>query len=89
VLLNTLGKLIKKMLARRLQFDGMAHGMFEPNQFGGVTQRFTEDAGVYLTHIVRSGWAEGMETSVVTFDIAQFFPLLNHEVLLEVICSRV
>jgi retron-type reverse transcriptase len=85
VLLNTLGKLIEKMLARQLQFDGVAHGTFEPNQFGGITQRSTEDAGVYLTHIVRSGWAEGMETSVVAFDIAQFFPSLNHEVLLEVI----
>jgi hypothetical protein len=85
VLLNTLGKLFEKMLAHRLQFDGVAHGTFKPNQFGGVAQRSTEDAGVYLTHIVHSGWVEGLETSIVAFDIAQFFPSLNHEVLLEVI----
>jgi hypothetical protein len=29
VLLNTLGKLVEKMLACRLQFDGVAHGTFE------------------------------------------------------------
>jgi hypothetical protein len=85
VLLNTLGKLIEKMLARRLQFDGVAHGAFEPNQFGGITQHSTEDTGVYLTHLVRAGWAKGLQMSVVTFDIAQFFPSLNHDVLLEII----
>jgi hypothetical protein len=85
VLLNTLGKLVEKMLARRLQFDGVAHGAFEPMQFGGVAQRSTEDAGAYLTHLVCAGWAMGRQTSVVAFDIAQFFPSLNHEVLLRII----
>jgi hypothetical protein len=67
VLLNTLGKLIEKMLSCRLQFDGVAHGAFEPNQFGGIAQHSTEDAGVYLTHLVRAGWAKGLQTSVVAF----------------------
>ena len=85
VLLNTLGKLVKKMLARRLQFDGVAHDVFYPNQFGGVAQRSTEDAGVFLTHLVRAGWAKGLTTSVIAFDIAQFFPSINHSVLLEIV----
>jgi hypothetical protein len=85
VLLNTLGRLIEKMLACRLQFDGVAHDVFHPNQFGGVAQRSTEDAGVYLTHLVRAGWAKGLITSIVAFDIAQFFPSINHSVLLEVV----
>nr|BAB32470.1 Pol-like protein Pol-2 [Tricholoma matsutake] len=85
VLLNTLGKLVEKMLSRRLQFDGVAHEAFEQNQFGGVAQRSTEDAGIYLTHLVRAGWAKGLKTSVVAFDITQFFPSLNHQVLLEII----
>jgi hypothetical protein len=78
VLLNTLGKLVEKMLAHRLQFDSVAHNAFEPNQFGGIAQRSTKDAGIYLTHLVRAGWAKGLQTSVVAFDIAQFFPSLNH-----------
>jgi retron-type reverse transcriptase len=85
VLLNTLGKLLEKMLAHHLQFDGVTHNVFHPNQFGGIAQRSTEDAGVYLTHLVWAGWAQGVQTSVVAFDIAQFFPSLNHLVLLRII----
>ena len=52
VLFNTLGKLIEKMIARQLQFDAVKHGILHPNQLGGVAQRSTEDAGVFLTHLV-------------------------------------
>ena len=38
VLLNTLGKLVEKMLSHRMQYDGVQHGTFQPNQFGGVSQ---------------------------------------------------
>jgi len=36
VLLNMLGKLIEKMVARRLQFDAVKHGILHPNQLDGV-----------------------------------------------------
>ena len=52
VLLNTLGKLIEKMIARRLQFDAVKYSILHPNQLGGVAQRSTEDAGVFLMHLV-------------------------------------
>ena len=76
-----LGKLIEKMIARQLQFDAVKYGILHPNQLGGVAQRSTEDAGVFLMHLVRAGWAKGLKTSVVAFDIAQFFPSLNHSML--------
>ncbi|KDR64939.1 hypothetical protein GALMADRAFT_82500, partial [Galerina marginata CBS 339.88] len=85
VLLNTLGKLIEKMISNRIQFDAVKHDVFHPNQVGGVRQRSTEDAGLYLTHIVRAGWAKGLKTSVLAFDLAQFFPSINHDVLLAVL----
>jgi len=53
----------------------------DPNQLGGVRQRSTTDARVYLTHIIRAGWLRQCHTSVIAFDIAQFFPSLNHEFL--------
>jgi len=31
--------------------------------------------------LVCSGWAKGLKTSVIAFDIAQFFPFLNHSML--------
>jgi len=52
ILLNTLGKLIKKMIARRLQFDAVKYGILHSNQLGDVAQQSTEDAGVFLTHFV-------------------------------------
>jgi hypothetical protein len=54
-------------------------------QFGGIAQHSMEDTGVYLTHLVKAGWAQGLQTSIVAFDIAQLFPSLNHEVLLQII----
>jgi len=34
-----------------------------------------------LTHIIRSGWVKNKTTSILAFDIAQFFPSLNHHLL--------
>ena len=85
VLLNTLGKLIEKMIARQLQFDAVKYGILHPNQLGGVAQRSTEDAGVFLTHLVRAGWAKGLKTSIIAFDIAQFFSSLNHSMLTSIL----
>ncbi|PPQ95966.1 hypothetical protein CVT25_000409 [Psilocybe cyanescens] len=80
VLLNTVGKLIEKMLSNRIQFDGVASDVFHPNQIGGICQQSTEDAGLILMHMVHAGWAKGLKTSIIAFDVAQFFLSLNHEV---------
>ena len=37
-----------------------------------------------LTHLVCAGWVRKLKTSVIAFDIAQFFPSLNHEFLIVV-----
>ena len=41
----------------------------------------TTDIGIVLTHIIHSGWVKNLLTSSLTFDIAQFFPFLNHRIL--------
>jgi len=81
VLLNTLGKLIEKVISHRLQFHLLDNGFLDPNQLGGIRQRSTIDMGMYLTHLIQTGWTKGCHTSVIAFDIAQFFPSLNHEFL--------
>jgi hypothetical protein len=88
VLLNTLGKLIEKMISTCLQFDGVKFELFLPHQFGGIRQRSTEDAGLFLTHLVHAGWAKGLKTSIVAFNVAQFFPSINHEMLLAVMACQ-
>ncbi|CAA7267767.1 unnamed protein product [Cyclocybe aegerita] len=85
ILLITFGKLIEKMIANRIQFDAVKHDIFHPNQLGGIRQRSTEDAGLILTHLVRVGWVKGLQTSALAFDIAQFFPSINHEMFMAVL----
>ena len=34
-----------------------------------------------LTHVIHSGWVKNKTTSILAFDIAQFFPSLNHQLL--------
>jgi len=78
LLLNTLRKLFEKIIANRLQWEAAHFELLHPCQFGGVHQNSTEDRGSYLTHLVRAGWDRGYKTSIVAFDLAQYFPLLNH-----------
>ena len=82
VLLNTLGKLIEKVVAERLQFMVACNDFIHPSQLGGLKFKFTSDTGIALTHIIRSGWAKGKSTSSLAFDISQFFPSLNHRLLI-------
>ena len=82
ILLNTMGKLSEKMMANHLQFEAAKEGILHLCQFGGVRQNSTEDVGIYLTHLVCTGWAKGLKTSVVAFDLTQYFPLLQHRVII-------
>ena len=45
----------------------------------------TTDVGITLTHIVWSGWAKEKSTSSLAFDISQFFPSLNHNLLVHIL----
>ena len=78
VLLNTVGKLIEKAISNWLQFHMVANRFLDPNQLGDIKQRLTTDTGIYLTHLIRTRWLKQYHTSVIAFNITQFFPSLNH-----------
>ena len=52
VLLNTLGKLIKKVISERLQFTMAANYFIYPSQLGGLKFKSILDVGVALMHII-------------------------------------
>ena len=81
VLLNTLGKLVEKVVTERLQFLVASNECIHPSQLSSLKFKSTSDAGIALTHIIRSGWIKGKTTSTLAFDISQFFSLLNHRLL--------
>ena len=85
VLLNTLGKLIEKVIAKRIQFTVTKNNFIHPCQLGGLKFKSTMDTGVALMHIVRSRWAKGKSISTLAFDISQFFLFLNHNLLTTVL----
>ena len=85
VLLNTLGKLIEKVVTDRLQFMVVRNNFIHPSQLGGLKFKSTTDAGIALTYIIWLGWAKGKSTSSLAFNISQFFPSLNHKLLVQIL----
>ena len=81
VLLNTVGKLIEKVIGERLQFNMVSNDFIHLSQLGGLKFKSTTDARVALTHTIRAGWVKNLSTSTLAFDITQFFPSLNHWLL--------
>ena len=77
-LLNTIGKLLTKVIAARLQFDCLKHDILHPGQCGGVIKHATIDAGVTLASFVAESRELGLHSTACAFDIAQFFPSLSH-----------
>ena len=81
VLLNTMDKLIEKVIRERLQFNMASNNFIHPSQLSSLKFKSTINVGIALTHIIRSEWIKNMSTSTLAFNIAQFFPLLNHQLL--------
>ena len=78
MLLNILDKLIKKVIGERLQFQVTANNFIHLSQLEGLKFKSTTNAGVALMHIICLGWVKNLSTSILAFDIVQFFPSLNH-----------
>ena len=77
-LLNTIGKLLTKIIATRMQFDCLKFNILHPGQCGGVAKHATIDAGVTLASFVAESRELGLHSTACAFDISQFFPSLSH-----------
>ena len=84
-LLNTLGKLLTKILANRLQHDAAEYGLLHRDQFGGIQKHSTIDAGLVLMDFISEHRERGWHTSVCAIDVAQFFPSLSHDVMARIL----
>jgi len=52
ILLNTLGKLIKKVISKRLQVYTIVSNFMHLCQLGGIKQCLITDAGVFITYLI-------------------------------------
>ncbi|KAF8730030.1 hypothetical protein AX14_005794 [Amanita brunnescens Koide BX004] len=84
-LLNTIGKLLTKILANRLQHDATEFGLLHRDQFGGIQKHSMIDAGLVLTDFISEHRERGWHTSVCAIDVAQFFPSLSHAVMTRIL----
>ena len=78
ILLNTLGKLIKKVIGERLQFHVGSNDFIHPSQLGSLKFKSTTNVDIALIYIIWLGWTRNHSTSTLASNIMQFFPSLNH-----------
>ena len=55
VFLNTLGKLIEKVISERLQFYVLSNNFIHQSQLGGLKFKATSDARIVLIHFICMG----------------------------------
>ena len=78
VLLNTLDKLIEKVITKRLQFHVVVNNFIHQSQLGSLKFKSTTNVDIALTYIIQLDQIKNNTTSILVFDIIQFFPFLNH-----------
>ncbi|KAE8232390.1 hypothetical protein CF326_g2580 [Tilletia indica] len=80
-LLPCLGKVLEKVVARRLTFYAEKYGWVPPEQFGGMPGRGTDDAALTLVHDIEAGWAQRQQrtTSALAFDVKGAFDATHWE----------
>ena len=81
ILLNILGKLIEKLIRERLQFQALSKNLIYSCQLEGLKQYSTVNVEIVLIYLIHVEWVKKYTTSTLVFNMAQFFLLLNHQLL--------
>ena len=64
-----------------MQFLMISNNFIHPCQLGNLKQRSTIDTDIILTFFICMGWVRNKTMSTLAFNIMQFFPSLNHQLL--------
>jgi Reverse transcriptase (RNA-dependent DNA polymerase) len=86
-LLECLGKLLEKIIAKLIYRDMSKHDLVPSTQFGGRNASSTLDAGLTLLHDIQSAHQAGLRAGILLFDIQGFFDNINHERLIRVFAN--
>lgn len=76
-LLNTLGKLLKAVIAQQLSYLAKQHGLLPDTQFGGRPGRTTEQALLVLSNAINRAWYKHKVITLVAFDLKGAFNGVN------------
>ncbi len=80
-LLNTLGKLLEAVMARRLSYLAEKHGLLPNSQFGGRPGRTTEQALLVLSNAIDRAWYKHHVVTLISFDLKGAFNGVNQKSL--------
>jgi ribonuclease HI len=72
-LLSCLGKGLERLIARRLAYAAINHGVLNPQQFGALPKRAATDLVTCLVHDIEVAWSKGLVASLLTTDIKGAF----------------
>lgn len=87
-LLECLGKVLEKVIAKRLTFLAGRLDLVPSNQFGGRSNSSTTDALLTFVNDVHAAWNHDKVTSALTFDIKGYLNFVNHSKLLSALRSK-
>ncbi|EED11833.1 polymerase, putative [Talaromyces stipitatus ATCC 10500] len=76
-LLNTLGKVLEAVMARRLSFWAESYKLLPDTQFGGRPGRNTEQALLTLANAIDRAWLQSKVITLVAFDLKGAFNGVN------------
>jgi len=82
-LLECLGKLLEKVVAKLLYSDMSKHALIPTTQFGGRNASSALDAGLTLLHDIQSIHQAELKAGILLFDIQGYFDNINHERLIK------
>ena len=86
-LLNTLGKTLEAIVARRIRYVAERYGLLPRAQHGCRRQRDTTTALELLTEQIHTAWEQGRDkvATVLGLDMAAAFPNMSHDRLLHIL----
>jgi len=87
-LLDTLGKLIEKIMARRIIYQIGKYNLTPMEQFGGRSNSSCQDALISLTHDIQTAWKQKQVFSFLAVDVKGFFNHIHHDRLIKVLWDK-
>ena len=84
-LLECFGKLVEKVVAKRLLFEAGKFELMPFTQFGGRSHASCLDAALSLTHNIESARHKQLVSSFLAIDIKGFFDYVNHDRMIKVL----
>lgn len=70
VFLNIFGKIIEKVISDKIQIYSITNNFIHLNWLEYLKQFSIVDTGLYLIHLIHTGWIKRLYTSILAFNIA-------------------